>query len=62
LRILGVGLSPSQGVRKGNIIDMDVFKSNVDASLSEAEKMIGEHVDSVYLSLSGVSIESYINS
>jgi cell division ATPase FtsA len=41
---------------------MDVFKSNVDASLSEAEKMIGEHVDSVYLSLSGVSIESYINS
>jgi cell division protein FtsA len=62
LRILGVGLSPSNGVRKGNILDMDEFRRNVDTSLSEAEKMIGEHVDSIYLSLSGVTIESVVNS
>lgn len=41
---------------------MDEFKRNVDSSLTEAEKMIGEHVDSVYVSLSGVSIEGVVNS
>jgi cell division protein FtsA len=62
LRILGVGVVASNGVRKGNILDMDEFRSNIDASLSEAEKMIGEHVDAVYISLSGISIESVVNS
>lgn len=62
LRILGVGLSPSTGVRKGNILDMDEFRKNIDTSLLEAEKMLGQHVNSVYLSLSGVTIESVINS
>jgi cell division protein FtsA len=61
LRILGVGLSPSTGVRKGNILDMDEFRKNIDTSLLEAEKMLGQHVNSVYLSLSGVTIESVIN-
>lgn len=61
LRILGVGLASSGGVRKGNILDMDEFKRNVDTSLSEAEKMIGEQVGSVYLSVSGVTIESVVN-
>jgi cell division protein FtsA len=62
LRILGVGVVASNGVRKGNILDMDEFRSNIDSSLSEAEKMIGEHVDAVYISLSGISIESVVNS
>ncbi len=62
LRILGVGVSASNGVRKWNILDMDEFRRNVDTSLSEAEKMIGEHVDTIYLSLSGVTIESVVNS
>ena len=61
LRILGVGVVNSLGVRKGNILDMNEFRSNIDTSLTEAEKMIGEHIDSVYLSLSGVTIESTIN-
>ena len=61
LRILGVGVVNSLGIRKGNILDMDEFRSNIDASLSEAEKMIGEHIDSVYISLSGVTIESMVN-
>lgn len=40
---------------------MDEFKRNVDTSLSEAEKMLGEQTGSVYLSLSGVTIESVVN-
>ena len=39
LQVLGVGITPSLGVRKGNILDMEEFKNNVDNALLEAEKM-----------------------
>jgi cell division protein FtsA len=61
LRILGAGISPSHGIRKGNILDMDEFKNNVDSSISEAEKMTGEQVSSLYLSLSGTTIDATSN-
>ncbi len=57
LRILGVGVAESRGIRKGNILDMEEFKSNLDAALGEAERMTGEQVSSVYLGLSGVHID-----
>lgn len=56
LRVLGVGVSESRGIRKGNILDMEEFKSNLDAALSEAEKMTGEQVSHICLGLSGVHI------
>jgi cell division ATPase FtsA len=31
-------------MRKGNILDMEEFKANLDKSLEEAEKMAGEQV------------------
>lgn len=57
LRILGVGVAESRGIRKGNILDMEEFKSNLDTALGEAEKMTGEQVSHVCLGLSGVHIE-----
>lgn len=56
LRILGVGVSESQGIRKGNILDMEAFKMNLDSALGEAEKMTGEQVSHVCLGLSGIHI------
>ncbi|EKD66686.1 MAG: cell division protein FtsA [uncultured bacterium (gcode 4)] len=61
LRVLWVGVSSSLGVRKGNILDMDEFKNNIDASLSEAERMTWEQVSHVYLSLSGTGIDVATN-
>jgi cell division protein FtsA len=61
LRVLGVGLSASNGIRKGNILDMDEFKNNIDVSLSEAERMTGEQVAQVYLSVAGSGIEVVSN-
>lgn len=49
LHILGVGLSESRGIRKGNILDMEEFKNNLDTALGEAEKMTGEQVSHVSL-------------
>lgn len=57
LRILGVGSAESRGIRKGNILDMEEFKANLDVALGEAEKMIGAQVTHVCLGLSGVHID-----
>lgn len=57
LRILGVGSAESRGIRKGNILDMEEFKANLDIALGEAEKMIGAQVTHVCLGLSGVHID-----
>lgn len=61
LRVLGVGVAKSNGIRKGNIIDMDEFKKNIDDSLAEAERMTGEQVSAIYLSLSGTNIDVITN-
>lgn len=57
LRILGVGVSESRGIRKGNILDMEEFKNNLDTALGDAEKMTGEQVSHICLGVSGVHID-----
>jgi len=55
--ILGVGISSSNAIRKGNILDMEEFKSNLDKSLEDAEKMAWEQVSWVFLSFNSSSFE-----
>lgn len=55
--VLGIGVTTSYAIRKGNILDMEEFKSNLDKSLEEAEKMAGEQVSGVYLSFNSSSFE-----
>jgi len=55
--ILGVWISVSNAIRKGNILDMTEFKANLDKSLEEAEKMAWEQVSWVYISFNSSSFE-----
>jgi cell division protein FtsA len=57
LHILGVGVSESRGIRKGNILDMDEFKNNLDTALGDAERMTGDQVSHICLGLSGIHID-----
>ncbi|MGE4444116.1 MAG: cell division protein FtsA [Candidatus Altimarinota bacterium] len=57
LHILGVGISDSNAIRKGNILDMEEFKSNIDKSLEEAEKMAGEQVSGAFISFNSSSFD-----
>lgn len=57
LHILGVGIAESRGIRKGNILDMEEFKNNLDVALADAEKMTGDQVSHVSLGLSGIHID-----
>ncbi len=55
--VLWVGVTTSHAIRKWNILDMEEFKSNLDTSLEEAEKMAGEQISGAYLSLNSSSLE-----
>lgn len=57
LHVFGLGISHSNAIRKGNILDMEEFKNNLDKSLEEAEKMAGEQVSEVYLSFNSSNFE-----
>jgi cell division protein FtsA len=53
LRIVGVGVHRTLGVRLGEIVDMEEACRSVRAALEKAEKMAGERVDQVVAALSG---------
>ncbi len=55
--VLGIWISNSNAIRKGNILDMEEFKNNLDKSLEEAEKMAWEQVFWVYLSFNSSSFD-----
>jgi len=59
--LLGIWVSNSTAIRKWNILDMEEFKLNLDKSLEEAEKMAGQQVSQVYLSLNSASFEVISN-
>jgi cell division protein FtsA len=57
LRILGIGVAESRGIRKGNILDMEEFKANLDIALGDAERMTGEQAAHICLWVSGIHID-----
>lgn len=57
LHILWVWIADSNAIRKGNILDMEEFKSNIDKSLEEAEKMAWEQVSGAFISFNSSSFD-----
>ena len=57
--IIGVGVAPSTGMRKGNIIDVDEAISNISAALEDAERMSGAPIHHVFVGISGNHVESF---
>jgi cell division protein FtsA len=57
LKVLGTGITPSQGVQKGRIESINEVKAAVAASLEEAQRYVGRGVISgVYATVSGTHI------
>lgn len=59
VNIIGVGLSPSNGIRKGMVTDIDEATSNITAALDDAERMAGEPIHRAFVGISGTHIEAY---
>lgn len=58
LRVMGVSATPSRGMKKSQIIDLEKVMETLTESLDAAERMAGQDVKSAYLSLSGVHVSS----
>ncbi len=61
LRILGVGIEPSQGIRRGTIVDLSSATQSISRSIEKAQRTSGLEITSALVSLAGSHISS-INS
>lgn len=58
LDVLGVGLSPSVGIRKGVVIDIERNAQAIRMALKRAEQMAGMGIDEVWVGVAGAHIAS----
>jgi cell division protein FtsA len=61
MRILGVGIEPAQGIRKGVVVDLGAASQAISRSVEKAERTSGLEITSALVSLAGSHVSS-INS
>lgn len=59
--IVGVGTSPSRGMRRGVVVDIESAVRSIQEAVEKAQRMCGHPLRSFYLSVSGEHINSYRN-
>lgn len=58
MRILGVGIEPSQGIRKGTIVDIAAASTSIARSIEKAQRTSGLEITSALVSLAGSHVSS----
>src|SRR4029453_1991800 len=61
VKILGVGHTPSRGVRKGEIVDFEKAKKRVHEAVVDAEQKSDVMIRSVYVAVAGSPLQSFNN-
>lgn len=56
LRLLGVGIAPSFGVRRGSVVDLEEAISSIRKSVGEASRAAGVHPKSAWVGVGGSHI------
>jgi cell division protein FtsA len=58
LRVIGVGIAPSTGMKKGGVVSLEAVARAIEASKDKAERTSGYEITSALVSLSGSQIAS----
>src|SRR5487761_2520190 len=58
VRIIGVGIEPSDGIRKGVIVDLAAATQAITNSVQRAEQTSGLEITSALVSLAGAHVSS----
>ncbi|HWJ78979.1 MAG TPA: cell division protein FtsA [Niallia sp.] len=53
LNIIGVGIVPSEGLKKGSIVDIDETVHSIRQAIEQAERMVGIEIKQVIVGVSG---------
>lgn len=56
IRVLGAGIVPSSGMRRGAVVDINDAADAIARAVEKAEQMSGEHVRSAIVSIGGAGI------
>lgn len=56
--IVGIGIAPSEGLRRGNVVNVDDTVKAISASLEEAERASGLSIGHAYVNISGNHLEA----
>lgn len=59
--ILGAGTASSNGLRRGQVVDMEETVENIRAAVQQAEAMAGVAIKRAYLSVSGLHIQTQVS-
>jgi cell division protein FtsA len=59
--IIGVGETPSRGLRKGAIVNIDETVRSIDLAIEKAERMSGVEINDVFVGVAGPNISSINN-
>jgi cell division protein FtsA len=58
MRVLGVGIEPSQGIKKGTVIDLAEASQSIARSIEKAQRTSGLEITSALVSLAGSHVSS----
>jgi len=58
-KIVGVGLAPSDGLRKGVVVNIERTVRSIEKAVDQAEQMAGIQIEEVYVGVAGDHIRSY---
>lgn len=58
-KVIGVGTAPSEGLRKGVVVNLEKTVRSIETALDHAEQMAGVKIDQVYVGIAGDHIRSY---
>ncbi len=56
--IIGIGLAPSHGLRKGIVVDIDATSRAIKDAYKKAERMAGVNIESAFVGIAGSHISS----
>ncbi len=57
--IVGIGISPSKGLRKGVVINLESTTKSIERALEEAELMAGINIERAYVGIAGGHIKCF---
>lgn len=57
--ILGIGVHPSKGLRKGVVVNIESTVQSIKSAVEEAETIAGVELDSVYVGIAGGHIKGF---
>ena len=59
IEIIGVGTNPSDGLKKGSVVNIDKTIKSIKTSVDEAKLMAGVEIDSASIGIAGSHIYSF---